>query len=519
MKYVTTSEKVKELDRRAVEDWGIPASVLMENAGRSAAELIEEELPSGTSRVLVIAGKGNNGGDGLVVARRLLDRGYQVEAFVLGDRGELSTETGRNAKILERMTERVRYCSPDYEGLIREVESNPSVIVDAIFGIGVEGELRGSYPELVARINDSEAKKIAIDLPSGIPANTGAPPGKAVKVDLTITMGLYKQGTLRPEARDYVGRQEVVSVGYPKKLVGGVPGLWPGLNDELARHLLPDRSSGGHKGDFGRLLVAGGSDGMTGAPLLAAEAGLRSGAGLVYLAGPASLNDVFAFRLREALSVPVSDREGAFCPESLDDLLQAAEGKDALALGPGIGRREGTGQAVRSLLERTSRPVVLDADGIVSFSDNREELKDLNKAVLTPHPGELAHLLGLDPQEVDRNRYELVPDLAEDWGLTLLLKGVPTVIASPAGDLALANCPNSGMAKGGSGDVLTGLIGSFLAQGLPPFTAARLGAWLHCRAGGLGAEEHGVDSLQPGDTIKELGAVLSEWRGHKGSSS
>jgi len=519
MKYVTTSEKVKELDRRAVEDWGIPASVLMENAGRSAAELIEEELPSGTSRVLVIAGKGNNGGDGLVVARRLLDRGYQVEAFVLGDRGELSTETGRNAKILERMTERVRYCSPDYEGLIREVESNPSVIVDAIFGIGVEGELRGSYPELVARINDSEAKKIAIDLPSGIPANTGAPPGKAVKVDLTITMGLYKQGTLRPEARDYVGRQEVVSVGYPKKLVGGVPGLWPGLNDELARHLLPDRSSGGHKGDFGRLLVAGGSDGMTGAPLLAAEAGLRSGAGLVYLAGPASLNDVFAFRLREALSVPVSDREGAFCPESLDDLLQAAEGKDALAVGPGIGRREGTGQAVRSLLERTSRPVVLDADGIVSFSDNREKLKDLHKAVLTPHPGELAHLLGLDPQEVDRNRYELVPDLAEDWGLTLLLKGVPTVIASPAGDLALANCPNSGMAKGGSGDVLTGLIGSFLAQGLPPFTAARLGAWLHCRAGGLGAEEHGVDSLQPGDTIKELGAVLSEWRGHKGSSS
>jgi len=518
MKYVTTSEKVKELDRRAVEDWGIPASVLMENAGRNATELIEEELSPESNRILVIAGKGNNGGDGLVVARRLLDRGYQVEAFVLGDRGELSTETGRNAKILERMTEKVRYCSPDYAGLIREVESNPSVIVDAIFGIGIEGELRGSYPELVARINDSESRKIAIDLPSGLPANTGDPPGKAVKVDLTITMGLYKQGTLRPEARDYVGRQEVVSVGYPRKLVRGVSGLWPGLNDELARHLLPDRPAGGHKGDFGRLLVVGGSDGMTGAPLLAAEAGLRSGAGLVFLAGPESLNDVFASSLREALSVPVSDREGAFCPESLDDLLEATAGKDALAVGPGIGRREGTGQAVRSLLERTSRPVVLDADGIVGFSDNQDELRDLENAVLTPHPGELAHLLETNPKEVDRRRFELVPKLANDWGLTLLLKGVPTVIASPDGDLALANCPNSGMAKGGSGDVLTGLIGSFLAQGLPPFTAARLGTWLHCRAGELGAEEHGVDSLQPGDTIETLGAVLSEWRNPGGSS-
>lgn len=519
MKYVTTSEKVKELDRRAVEDWGIPASVLMENAGRNATELIEEELSPESNRVLVIAGKGNNGGDGLVVARRLLDHGYQVEAFVLGDRGDLSPETGRNAKILERMTEKVRYCSPDYKGLIREVESNPSVIVDAIFGIGIEGELRGSYPELVARINDSEAKKIAIDLPSGLPANTGNPPGKAVKADLTITMGLYKQGTLRPEASEYVGRQKVVSVGYPNKLVNSVPGLWPGMNDKLARSLLPDRPSGGHKGDFGRLLVVGGSEGMTGAPLLAAEAGLRSGAGLVFLAGPESLNDVFASNLREALSVPVSDREGAFCPESFDDLLEAAEGKDALAVGPGIGRREGTGRVIRNLLERTSRPTVLDADGIVGFSEHREVLKDLDNTVLTPHPGELSHLLGPDPKEVDRRRFDLVPDLAEEWDVTLLLKGVPTVIASPAGDLALANCPNSGMAKGGSGDVLTGLIGSFLAQGVQPFTAARLGAWLHCRSGERGTEKHGVDSLQPGDAINTLGSVLSEWRNPRGSSS
>ncbi|MBS3765630.1 NAD(P)H-hydrate dehydratase [Candidatus Bipolaricaulota bacterium] len=518
MKYATTSEKVKELDRRAIEDWGMASPVLMENAGRNAVEVLEEEFSSLPNRIMVIAGKGNNGGDGLVVARRLLDRGHRVEAFVLGDRNELSPETRRNADILERMTEKVRYCRPDYDGLLREIESNPPLIVDSIFGIGIEGKLRGEYPNLISRINNSEGRKVAVDLPSGLPANSGNPPGKAVRADLTVTMGLYKLGTLLSGSEKYVGEQRLVPVGYPDKLVEELSGLWRVLDDELGSSLLPERTTSGHKGSFGRLLVVGGSRGMSGAPLLAARGGLRSGAGLVFLAGPESLKDVFGASLQEALTIPVPDRQGAMSPESMEDLLEALQGKDALAVGPGIGRRKGTARAIRSFIDRVSQPLVLDADGIVAFSEETGRLEGLKRAVLTPHPGELAHLVNSEPEKVDRNRFELVPELAQEWGVTLLLKGVPTAIASPNGDLALASCPNSGLAKGGSGDVLTGFIGSFLAQGLSPFSAARLGAWLHCRAGELGSKKWSEDSLQPGDMTDLAGSVISDWR-KRGSGS
>lgn len=515
MKYATTSEKVKQLDRKAVEEWRIASPVLMENAGRSAVELIKEELSPLPNRVLVISGKGNNGGDGLVVARRLLDRGHQVEVFVLGERSELSPEAEKNAEILERMTEKVQYCQPNYEGLFREIDSNPPLLVDAIFGIGIEGELRGKYPQLISRINESEGKKVSIDLPSGLLANSGVPAGKAVKADLTVTMEPYKLGTLLPKARRFTGKQRLTSVGYPRRLIEEVPGVWRVLDDELAKLLLPDRPIEGHKGSFGKMMVVGGSSGMTGAPILATEGGLRSGTGLVFLAGPESVNEIFATNVKEALTIPLPDEDGTICSNSQVPLLEAAEDKDSLAVGPGLGRKEVTKETVRTLLERFSGPVVLDADGIVAFADDVEVLKGLEEVVLTPHPGELAHLLDTTPEKVNKNRYDLVPDLAQTWEVTILLKGVPTVISSPAGELALASCPNTGLAKGGSGDVLTGIVGSFLAQGLSPFAAARLGAWIHCKIGELGANKWGVDSVQPGDLPDLIGSVLMKWRANK----
>lgn len=515
MKYATTSEKVKQLDRKAVEEWGIASPVLMENAGRSAVELIEEELSPLPNRILVISGKGNNGGDGLVVARRLLDQGHQVEVFVLGERSALSPGTERNAEILERMTEKVRYCQPDYEGLIREIDSNPPLLVDAIFGVGIEGELRGKYPQLISRINESEGRKVSIDLPSGLLANSGVPAGKAVKADLTVTMEPYKLGSLLPEAQRFTGKQRLASVGYPRRLIEEVPGIWKVLDDELAKLLLPDRPTRGHKGSFGKMMVVGGSAGMTGAPILATESGLRSGAGLVFLAGPESVNEIFATHIKEALTVPLPDEDGAMCSSSLGPLLEAATDKDALAVGPGLGRKEVTRETVRALLARFSGPIVLDADGIVALADDIECLKGLEDVVLTPHPGELAYLLDTTPEKVNDERYDLVPELAQTWEVTILLKGIPTVISSPTGELALANCPNTGLAKGGSGDILTGIIGSFLAQGLSPFSAARLAAWIHCRIGELGAKKWGVDSLQPGDLPDLIGSVLMKWRANK----
>lgn len=490
----------------------MPSSLLMENAGRSAVEVIREEISPGPEEILVVSGRGNNGGDGLVIARRLIDLGFQVETFVLGERDQLAEETERNARLLEKMTERVNYCSPDDELLVDSIERNPPLIIDSIFGIGIEGELRGDYPELIEVINNSRGKKVAIDVPSGLPADKGSPPGPAVKADLTVTMGLVKLGTLLPAAEEYVGRQRVASVGYPEVLIRKEIGVWEMVNSQVARGLLPDRPSGGHKGDFGRFLVVGGSTGMTGAPILAAKSGARSGTGLVYLAGPKSGNQAFEANLIEGLTVPLTDEGGYLGRGSIDSLRTATKDKDAVALGPGLGRREETGEVVVNYLGQLSKPAVLDADGVVAFSGRIDVLGEIDELVLTPHPGELARLLDASPGEIDRKRYEIVPDLAQELGVTLLLKGVPTVIGAPSGEVALVNCPNSGLAKGGSGDVLTGLIGGFLAQGLSPFSATRLGAWVHCRTGKLGTQKWGQDSLQPGDLIDLISPVLKNLR-------
>ncbi len=516
MKYITSAEKVKDLDRKAVEEWGIPSAVLMENAGRSAVELIDREISPLPDRALVISGKGNNGGDGLVVARRLIDLGVRVKTFILAERDDLTGETERNAGVLERMTNEVFYTEPGGEELLKSLRSNPPLVIDAIFGIGIKGELRGDYPKLVSEINQSDGKTVAIDLPSGLPADTGHPPGKAVGADFTVTMGFLKRGTVFPGAKKYTGEQLVASVGYPEKLVKKDPEVWEIMDGNRASELLPERPPGGHKGSFGRLLVVGGSRGMTGAPILSARSGLRSGVGLVFLAGPESFDSVFSGELIEGLTLPLPDDEGALGPGSLDSLLQAVRDKDGLAVGPGLGRKKMTQRTVRKFIAKISQPAVLDADGIVAFSDSVEELRERDNLVLTPHPGELAALLDFSPAEVDESRFQLVPELARDLGVTLLLKGVPTLIGSPYGEVSVVNCPNSGLAKGGSGDVLTGLIGGFLAQGLEPFAAARLGAQLHCRTGELGVKEKGVDSLQPGDLVGLIHKVLSAWRKEEG---
>ena len=298
--------------------------------------------------------------------------------------------------------------------------------------------------------------KVAIDVPSGLPANTGNPPGVAIEADMTVTMGLLKLGTLVPEAKKYVGNQKVASVGYPDVLIRNEPGVWGLVEEQVARDLLPSRPPAGHKGNFGSLLIIGGSTGMTGAPILSAKSGLRSGTGLVYLAGPESLNQVFETNLIEGLTVPLPDKGGFLGPESIDSLRRAVKDKDAVAIGPGLSREEGTRSMVIDFLSQCSRPAVIDADGVVAFSGQLDVLKDSAELVLTPHPGELAKLLDVSPSEVDRKRYDIVPDLARELKVTLLLKGVPTVIGSPSGETAVIHCPNSGLAKGGSGDVLTG---------------------------------------------------------------
>lgn len=510
--YLTNSKTIKELDRQAVEDWNIPSSVLMENAGRSAVEIIREQIDELPESAVVIAGKGNNGGDGLVIARRLIDSGVRVKTYVVGDRESLSEQTTRNLGILERMTNEAFFTEPNGDQLLADLNSNPPLIIDAIFGIGISGALRGDYPELISQINNSESMVVAVDIPSGLPGDTGDPEGGAVKADITATMGLVKIGTLLPAAFKYVGKQFVASVDYPRVMKEDHEAIWRLLEDTYVRDLLPSRDVAAHKGEFGRLLVVGGSTAMTGAPMLAAKSGLRSGAGLVYLAVPEGLSEIFSTNLIEGLNISLPDKDGKLVEGSLIKLKEQTEGKDAIAIGPGVGRHKATSELVRNYLTQLSIPAVVDADAILAYRDHQGDLESLSEVVLTPHPGELGQLIGLTPAEVDKNRFDIVPELARKFGITLVLKGVPTVISSPSGRTSVASCPNSGLAKGGSGDILTGLIGGFMAQGLKPYEAAQLGTWLHCRVGEEGTKEYGSDYLQPGDLIDFISPVLKEWR-------
>jgi len=510
--YLTNSKTIKELDGQAVEEWNIPSSVLMENAGRSAVGIIKEQIDELPESAVVVAGKGNNGGDGLVIARRLIDSGVRIKTYVIGDRDSLTEQTTRNLEILERMTNEVFFTEPNDEQMLADLNSNPPLIIDAIFGIGISGPLRGDYSELISQINNSESIVVAVDIPSGLPGDTGDPEGEAVKADITATMGLVKIGTLLPEAFKYVGEQFVASVDYPRVMMEDHKAIWRLLRDKYVRDLLPTRNVAAHKGEFGRLLVVGGSTSMTGAPILSAKSALRSGTGLVYLAVPESLSEIFSTNVVEGLNISLPDKDGKLTQDSHLELKEVTEDKDAVAIGPGIGRHKATAELVRNYLSGISVPAVIDADAIPAYSNCEQDLESLSDAVLTPHPGELAKLIGSSPAQVDKKRFDLVPELAREFGITLVLKGVPTVVSSPSGRTSVASCPNSGLAKGGSGDILTGLIGSFMAQGLKPYEAAQLGTWLHCRIGEVGVNEYGVDYLQPGDLIGFISRVLKEWR-------
>lgn len=507
---ILKGDKVKELDRLAAEEWRIPAAVLMENAGRSFVSCLKQELDSLPEPIVVVAGKGNNGGDGLVIARRLLDLGKEVTAIVLGKSSELNPQTERNFGTLKKMTGKV-FCLDPKEGdrLARQLQG-AQILIDALFGIGIEGPVRGSYRKVIEIINSSPATVVAVDLPSGLPADTGQPAGHCVTADLTITMGFLKRSNLLPPGPKYCGRTVVAEVGYPRNLIEDQSNQPRLVEGNTLAGLLPERTPYSHKGDFGRVLIVGGSSGMTGAATLTVKSALRSGAGLVHAAVPLSLNGIFEVKLTEALTHPITDKSGALSPDSLEDLLEAAEGKDAIAIGPGLSQRNDMADLVTDFLESIKVPAVIDADGINALSAAGEELKLPPQSIMTPHPGELGRLLGMSPAEVDRKRFELAPEVASDLDVTLILKGIPTVISSPAGELWVANCPNSGLAKGGSGDVLTGLLVGLLAQGVSPLLACRLSTWIHCRSGELASRELSTRSVLPGNLIEKISQAMGE---------
>ncbi|WP_333654339.1 NAD(P)H-hydrate dehydratase [Dissulfurispira sp.] len=508
---VVTAQEMREIDRITIEDYGIPGLVLMERAGLAVASKVREFYPD--KKVLVLCGGGNNGGDGLVAARNLHNRGFDVKVFLAVEPKKLSSD----ALVQYKIARKFGLSTMPLNELLTHLITHHCLIVDAIFGTGLSRPVKGSLAEVFSLINDSDIPVVAVDIPSGISSDTGEVLGEAIKADFTVTFGLPKRGHLLYPGAEYAGRLFVEDIGFPAKLLASEKINVELIDIKMASDLILPRPGYSHKGDYGHVLVIAGSKGKTGAALMAAKACLRSGSGLVTLAVPESLLDVFQGRVTEEMTLPLpDDGSGMLSSKAIDVILNFAAKKiDVIAIGPGIGVSHDTEKVVMELIQRSSIPLVIDADGINSISraiGNRQGTTGLFKKakapiILTPHPGEMARLLQ-GSREVEKNRIDTAISFSKETGAYLVLKGVPTIVAEPDGNAFINTTGNPGMATAGSGDVLTGVIASLLGQGSNPLNASLLGVYLHGLAGDAAAREKGEHSLIASDIIDFLPAAF-----------
>jgi NAD(P)H-hydrate epimerase len=502
---ILSAEAMREVDRVAIEELGIPSLVLMENAAIGVVDAIGEVYEEAESAA-IFCGPGNNGGDGLAIARHLAVRGYDVQVFLVAGRRGMRGDAEVQLGICRRQGLAIQEVA-DEDGVVEALEEarEADLIVDALFGTGLSKPLEGLLADLVQGLNDLPVPRVAVDLPSGLNGSQAEPLGPHVEADLTVTFAAPKIAHVFPPASESVGELVVTDLGIPPELVdeaveeGGPLHLLVG--EELSG-LLREREPGTHKGDYGHALILAGSPGKAGAAILAARAAVRAGAGLVTAAVPEAILDVVDLGSIESMTLPL---------RALDDVLDAVEGKSVLALGPGLGQERETVEAVRRIAREVALPLVLDADGINAFAGRVADLAGRSaETVLTPHPGELGRLLGVPAAEVQADRLAAVRRAAAEAEAVVVLKGYRTLVATPGGEVHVNPTGNPGMATGGTGDVLTGLIAGLLAQGLGALDAARLGVYLHGRAGDLAAARTGETALAAGDLLTYLPAAFLE---------
>lgn len=509
MKLVTAKE-MKALDVQAQTDYAMPGILLMDNAAQAVAEAVHEALTAlEGERVVIFCGGGNNGGDGLGAARWLQSYGVSVRAFVVG--AALDAVQGDAAMELAMFTKaggRVEALSTEDDWVLAELAaSKADVLVDALLGTGFHGELEGDVLRACELLNKSEKYILAVDVPTGVNADNGAVSENAVRADHTVTMALVKTGLLLYPGREYCGDIELADISMPVKLVEEYKSDKYRLTDEIVRELMPLRKANAHKGDAGRVVICAGSPGYTGAAALASDAAVKAGAGLVSLYTPLSSRDVLAIKLTEVMVHGLLERmPGILGGGAASDVASSAEAADVLAIGPGLGTSESTQEAVRTILQKITTPVVIDADALTALAGHTEILAAMQaQKVLTPHPGEMARLTGLEIAEIEADRINIAKKYAEEWQAIVVLKGAPTVIGCPNGTVYVNSTGNSSLATGGSGDVLTGIIAGLAAQEISLQEAAICGVYLH----GLAAELTGIDI---GLAAGELAALLPQAR-------
>lgn len=502
---IATSMQMKSIDRRAMREWGIPGIVLMENA--AAALMSEMEAFFGSLsglRVCIVCGKGNNGGDGLALARRLSIRGVDVRVALLARFSEVSGDAKINLDILRKCG--IPIISNATRQDVFDLVSASDVVVDAIFGTGLSSPLAGRFSQAVEIINTSGLPVVSVDVPSGIDADTGRVMGAAVAADLTVTMGLLKPGLLLGSGPLYAGSVRVADIGIPRGVIEeeGVA-CWL-IDGEYAAGSLMPRLPDTHKGDYGHVMVLAGSLGKAGAAALAAKAALRSGAGLVSVVVPVSLVPVIHQLSAEVMCIGIAESiDGTIGIGADEEIFRLSKKMGACAIGPGLTTHREAVQVVRNLVKHLSVPMVIDADGLNALAGSLDILNGLNApAVLTPHPGEMSRLAGIAPEEIQKDRLGIAARFATRYGVTLVLKGAATVVAGADGRMFINSTGNPGMATAGAGDVLTGMIAGFLAQGYPATEAACLGVYIHGLAGDIAAKEKTETAMIAGDIIEKI---------------
>jgi len=503
---VCTSAQMRMIDKSASDFGGIPSIVLMENAALACVREITSI--EGIKSAAIFCGKGNNGGDGLAIARHLFNSGIEVTVYLVCG-SDFSGDALTNYEILSRMG--VKITELNDTDLLDLYIKNTDIVIDAIFGTGIHGEITGLCREVIAQINKSSKYILSVDIPSGINADTGEVCGICIHADKTVTFAAYKLGLLLFPGSDFTGEIVPYDISIPEYIIKEQNININIADKQLIKSLLPKRRKNSHKGDYGKILIIGGSKGMTGACVMAAEAALRSGAGLITAAVCDELNSIFEVKLTEPMTLPLPSKNGHLDRACIPILAEHINSYDVCLFGPGLGRSGDIGEILAELLKISEIPMIIDADGLYALSKTPSMLEECNcSLILTPHEMEMSRLSGCSVEYISENRLEASMSYATQNSVTLILKGAHTIVTSPGGEQYININGNNGMACGGSGDVLAGMLAAFCASIPDETMAAVFAVYIHGLSGDISAETTGTASLTPTDIINNIGRAMQD---------
>jgi len=505
--------EMREMDNRAINEYGIPEEILMENAGQAVYFTILKELGIKNKNFVIFCGVGHNAGDGMVVARKIFSSGGNVTVFILGDSTKYDGAARQNFEIVKKLQIEITYLN-DTSSVIKKIEQ-ADAIIDAVFGTGLNREVTGIYKEAINLINKSNKTVFSIDIPSGINGDIGKIMGSAVKANFTITFGLPKIGSLLFPGYKYIGKLYVSHISFPQVMYCS-NNLKMATNDYIP---IPLREKDTHKGSFGKVLFIVGSSNYTGAPYFSAMSFLKAGGGLSFLATPLDVASVVGNKGSEIVFVPQKNTlSGSISLENEKQLLKFSERTDMIVIGPGLSLNDETQTLVRRLCTEINKPLLIDGDGITAISEDLNCIKKRQApTILTPHLGEMTRITNYNIKQIANDKINILQETSNKLNATIVLKEAHSLIGFPDKNVIVNLSGNNGMATAGSGDVLAGTIAAMFGLGLSLDDTVRIGVFIHGYAGDLAAKDKGEDGLVASDILNYLPAALKSYRENYGS--